>query len=252
MAFTSPTSSAVKIFTALGFSLVLLALVLTLASGPGTRWGWWDFRFGLSLFRYAFYASAAGLSACLITVVFLRHQAMGLGWTWGALVLSLLFTSNSLAWINTARQVPRIHDITTDTQNPPLFDDAILTLRKNALNPSEYGGSSIADQQKKAYPDIQPLLSNASPDKAWDRCLDVVKKMGWEVMAADKSKGWIEATDTTFWFGFKDDIIVRVKPERTGSRIDVRSLSRVGLSDVGTNAKRIRRYLGQLSPALGA
>ena len=67
--------------------------------------------------------------------------------------------------------------------------------------------------------------------------------MGWEIVASDPAAGRIEATDTTFWFGFKDDVVVRVAAAPDGSRVDVRSLSRVGLSDVGTNAARIRKYL---------
>ena len=70
--------------------------------------------------------------------------------------------------------------------------------------------------------------------------------MGWEIVDANPGQGRIEATDATFWFGFKDDMVVRVAPTETGSRVDVRSLSRVGRSDVGTNAKRIRAFLARL------
>jgi uncharacterized protein (DUF1499 family) len=71
--------------------------------------------------------------------------------------------------------------------------------------------------------------------------------MGWQIVDANASEGRIEATDTTFWFGFKDDIVIRVAATSGGSRIDVRSVSRVGRSDVGTNAKRIRCYLKRLT-----
>ena len=67
------------------------------------------------------------------------------------------------------------------------------------------------------------------------------------LVAAEAADGRIEATDTTFWFGFKDDVVVRVQPADNGSRIDVRSESRVGKSDVGTNARRIRAYLAKLA-----
>ncbi|HEU0306092.1 MAG TPA: DUF1499 domain-containing protein, partial [Lysobacter sp.] len=79
----------------------------------------------------------------------------------------------------------------------------------------------------------------------------VARDMGWELVAADATAGRIEATDTTLWFGFKDDIVVRVEAEGSGSRIDVRSLSRVGKSDVGTNAKRIHAYLQALGSSEG-
>src|SRR5579859_7640939 len=97
MASTDPSSSASKILPALGFGLAILALVLTLASGPGTRWGWWDFRFGLNLFRYAFYAGAAALLTCLVTAAILRRQAGGLSRFWLGLATSLLLTGNALA-----------------------------------------------------------------------------------------------------------------------------------------------------------
>ena len=70
--------------------------------------------------------------------------------------------------------------------------------------------------------------------------------MGWEVVAADPAAGRIEAVATTFWFGFKDDIVVRVAPAGAGSLIDARSKSRVGVGDLGTNAQRLRAYLERL------
>jgi uncharacterized protein (DUF1499 family) len=84
------------------------------------------------------------------------------------------------------------------------------------------------------------------PAAAFTRALGAARRMGWEIVAADSAAGRIEATATTTWFGFKDDVVVRIKPNQNGSRIDVRSESRVGGSDIGTNAKRIRRYLGEL------
>jgi len=140
---------------------------------------------------------------------------------------------------------PPIHDITTDTQEPPEYV-AVLPLRVNASNTTVYGGEKIASQQREAYPDLQPLTLNVPPPQAFDRALTTVREMGWELIAADAGAGRIEATDTTFWFGFKDDVVVRVRPADGGSRVDVRSLSRVGGGDAGTNAKRIRAYLDTL------
>jgi uncharacterized protein (DUF1499 family) len=109
-----------------------------------------------------------------------------------------------------------------------------------------YGGEKIALQQRGAYPDLQPMILKVAPPEAFDRALAAVREMGWELVAADAAAGRIEATDTTFWFGFKDDVVIRVRPADGGSRVDVRSLSRVGGGDAGTNAKRIRAYLDAL------
>lgn len=141
---------------------------------------------------------------------------------------------------------PPIHDITTDTQEPPEYV-AVLPLRVNAPNTTVYGGERIASQQREAYPELQPLMLSVPPPQAFERALATVREMGWALVAADAAAGRIEATDTTFWYGFKDDVVIRVRSADGGSRVDVRSLSRVGGGDAGTNAKRIRGYLDALT-----
>jgi uncharacterized protein (DUF1499 family) len=163
----------------------------------------------------------------------------------GALVIGIAVAFVPWQWQQRAQSVPRIHDITTDTSNPPQFV-AVLPLRAGAPNTATYGGKEIADLQQKAYPDIQPLMVSAPPGVAFGWAKDAAESMGWQIVAADAGAGRIEATATTLWFGFKDDIVVRVAPADQGSRIDVRSVSRVGRSDIGTNAKRIREYLAKL------
>jgi uncharacterized protein (DUF1499 family) len=150
------------------------------------------------------------------------------------------------SWKQRADRVPPIHDITTDLADPPAFE-AVLPLRQDAPNPSEYGGDSIAAQQREAYPDLGPLTLDLPLDAAFRRAQEAARDMGWEIVDSDPARGRIEATATTPWFGFKDDVVVRVRPEDGGSRVDVRSVSRVGRSDVGTNARRIREYLEELS-----
>ena len=87
---------------------------------------------------------------------------------------------------------------------------------------------------------------DATPADAFKRALQAARDMGWEIVAADAAAGRIEATDTTFWFGFKDDVVIRVEADGAGSRVDLRSVSRVGVGDVGANAARIRAYLRTL------
>ncbi|MGE5299769.1 MAG: DUF1499 domain-containing protein, partial [Acidobacteriota bacterium] len=148
-------------------------------------------------------------------------------------------------WMQLASGLPPIHDITTDTESPPKFV-AILPLRKKASNPPDYGGPAIAAQQHKAYPDIKPLILGVPPGEAFDKAIAVARKMGWNIVDANKAAGRIEAVATTFWFGFKDDIAIRVEKSGAGSRVDIRSVSRVGVSDIGTNAVRIRKFLAEM------
>ena len=115
-----------------------------------------------------------------------------------------------------------------------------------AANPPEYLGPAIAVQQRKAYPDLAPLDLSMPPGDAFTKAIAVARAMGWEIVAQKPAEGRIEATATTAWFGFKDDIVIRVAETAGGSRIDVRSKSRVGRSDVGANAARIRAYLAVL------
>jgi uncharacterized protein (DUF1499 family) len=160
-------------------------------------------------------------------------------------LISLVVVAVPLAYLRTAQGVPPIHDITTDTENPPLFE-AILPLRADASDPAVYAGEEVAAQQRGAYPDIKPQTLPVPPDEAFERALVAAGEIGWEIVAAEKGEGRIEATDTTFWFGFKDDVVIRIQPAEAGSRIDVRSTSRVGVGDLGVNAARIRRFLEEL------
>ncbi|HET6655924.1 MAG TPA: DUF1499 domain-containing protein, partial [Gammaproteobacteria bacterium] len=146
---------------------------------------------------------------------------------------------------NQAGSVPPIHDITTDTANPPTFD-AVLTKRQHARNSATYGGPAIAAQQYEAYPDIQPLRLSAPPDAVFKAAVAVVKQNGWILQAANPATRKIEATATTFWFGFKDDVVIRIRPLGGGSIVDIRSASRIGKSDIGTNAQRVRHLMQQL------
>jgi uncharacterized protein (DUF1499 family) len=110
-------------------------------------------------------------------------------------------------------------------------------------NPVAYEGAKIAEQQRQAYPDIAPVSLALPRDAAFNRALDAAQRMGWTIVAADDAAGHIEASDGSRWFGFTDDIVIRVTPSGLGSRVDVRSSSRLGRSDFGVNAARIRVYL---------
>ena len=228
----------------LGFALALAVALLAMAAGFGSRSGWWDFRRGFSLLRWAAYGGIAAALVALIGAWRARPKGprRGLGFALLGMIGGLAVFTVLWQWQWTARRVPPIHDITTDTENPPPFV-AVLPLRADAPNPPEYGGPEIAAQQQEAYPDIQPLMLGMPPAEAYGRALATAQQMGWEIVAADPVQGRIEATDETLWFGFKDDVVIRIAPAAEGSKIDVRSVSRVGGSDVGANAGRVRDFL---------
>jgi uncharacterized protein (DUF1499 family) len=166
------------------------------------------------------------------------------------LVAALAFLGGAAAfgipfqWQQSARGLPPIHDITTDLDNPPAFE-AVVPLRAEAPNSLERP-SDLAQQQRQGYPDLAPVTLPMPADQAFDRALAEAQDAGWRIVTADKGAGRIEATDTTRWFGFQDDVVVRLTPWGSGTRVDVRSVSRIGRGDVGTNARRIRRYLQAL------
>lgn len=221
------------------------AALLLLVAGPGTRLQWWDFRGGFQLMRWAAYTGLAGAALALVMLLLPATRRAALPSLLLALGLGLGVAFVPWNGMRQARALPPIHDISTDMQQPPAFV-AILPLRADAPNPAVYGGAGIAQAQRAGYPDLHPKQLQATPGDAYVRALAAARAMGWEIVAADAASGRIEATDTTPWFGFKDDVVIRVAADGAGSRIDVRSVSRVGGSDVGANAKRIRAYLRRL------
>jgi uncharacterized protein (DUF1499 family) len=220
----------------LALVLALVALALLALSGPGVRFELFSYRVGLTLFRWCAYAGIAAmlLAALALAVPAARRRGMALpivAFLIGALAFGVPFRFQQ-----DARAVPPINDITTDTQNPPKY--------MTASRP--YPGAEFARQQRAAYPDIRPVTLAVPPREAFARAVKAAESMGWEVVGRDAAAGTLEAVDTTKWFGFKDDIAVRVTAADGGSRIDVRSKSRVGRSDIGTNARRIRAYTERL------
>jgi len=235
------------VFASFCLVLTIVFAAAMATAGCGTRQGWWDFRSGLAILRWSAYAETVmvmvSMTACVI--VGSRKAKNSLALSCIALVIGVVAMTIPVRMWMIVRSVPPIHDITTDRENPPQFA-AVLIARRGALNPAEYGGPELAEQQFKAYPDISPLRLDIPPKEAFARCLAAAKARGWEIVASEADKGIIEATDTSLWFGFKDDIVIRITAEGNGSRVDMRSLSRVGKSDVGANARRIRHFLDTL------
>jgi len=156
-----------------------------------------------------------------------------------------LFTA---AWMgyqwHLASSLPGIHDISTDLDNPPAFDK-IRTIRgqMRGINSLDRKDTGLAAKQRAAYPCVRPLEISTPMDRAFVQALQLAENLGWEPLNVATESGLIEASDTTFWFGFIDDIAIRVQATASGSRIDLRSVSRVGRSDIGKNARRICQFL---------
>ena len=231
----------------LAFTLGAVALLTMPAAGLAYRMG----LAGLpgALLQGMRWAAYLGIAAIVVSAVSMmlasrRRVRHGIALAAAGLVLGALAVVIPLSWQNRARSVPPIHDITTDTSDPPMFE-RVVPLRADAPNTLDYD-ENVGAQQRAAYPDVVPLTLPLPADAAFARALETARDAGWDIVDADQEARRIEATDTTFWFGFKDDVVIRVRPQGEGARVDVRSVSRVGRSDVGTNARRIRDFLASL------
>ena len=201
----------------IALAAALLGAFLAVASGPAVRTGLASFTVGILMLPAAGLLGFAGALLALLAL-----------WRGGRVVRALTALAVGLAiaaipagaYVQ-ARSLPRINDISTDPQEQ-------------------------SEESRRAYPDIQPLRLKVAPNIAFERAKGAIEQSGWQLVREDASAGRLEAVATTFWFGFKDDVIVRVAADGRGSRVDVRSKSRVGKGDLGTNAQRIRTYLRRL------
>ena len=233
---------------ALALALGLAAVVLVAIGGPGTRFGWWQFRTGFTLMKYGAYLGIAAMVVAVVAAAVARRGGRSaLVLAAFALVLGGAAFFLPWSWRRHARGVPPIHDITTDWVNPPeLIASRSLRDTTQHMNSWIYEGERVAAQQRKAYPDIRPVMLAMTPDEAYAAALRTARDLGWQILAADAANRRVEAMDETKWYGFKDDVSIRVTPASGIAKVDVRSVSRVGGSDVGMNAVRIRKYVAKL------
>ena len=238
-----------KTLTYLSVVCTVIAIFCLVAGPLGTRFGFWHYQTGLTLMFGSFLAAfLAIVFAVILLIVNLIAKQTGLWVVIGAgISVGAVIAVSVFVLFDKVRNVPLIHNISTDTVNPPQYDK-LIAIRGEESNSLEYT-DDIANIQLEAYPEVKPLLlSNISVVDCMDLALASANELGWEVVSEDRARGHIEAIDTTFWFGFKDDVVVRIReePEIEGSRIDVRSVSRVGLVDLGKNASRILEFTSQV------
>jgi uncharacterized protein (DUF1499 family) len=239
-------SKIIFLIAASGLLIAVISALTSIIAGLGTRFQWFHFRMGLEIIGISAIVglAAAAISLIGIVAIFFTPGNKGIYLCILGFIISIPVAIIPL-YMRYQIKVPPIHDITTDMTNPPAFV-SILPLRKDIYNKPEYGGPNVAAQQTKAYPDIKTLTLDMPTDKAFAKAFDVAKNMNWEIVTAEPKEGRIEATATTFWMGFKDDVVIRITAHDQISNIDIRSVSRVGKSDLGANAKRIRIFLKEM------
>lgn len=228
----------------------IVAAVLLPLGALGHRLGVWSFGTGfVFLAGGAFLSIVTVLGGIVALIVALRTgREADRPFLYIGLLIAGAIVVLMAAQIGTARSVPPIHNISTDTADPPAFD-AALGLRGADSNPVDYDAAKLAAAQQAAYPRVKPILTDRTVAESFDRAVNVLNGMGLEVVAADHAAGRIEAVATSFWFGFKDDLVVRIREKGTGSVVDLHSVSRVGQSDLGVNAKRIEEFIDRFNAA---
>lgn len=236
----------------------VLTVLLGLAAGPGFRFGLWSFGTAIDIMFASFVIGDVIFVVSLIALAvsaFGAHRgaavkfAANMALVGGLILFLYFFRADAIA-------TAPIHDVTTDLEDPPAFVHLPERHADATMEVPDKGRTDLALLEPQArwkvyheenYGDLAPLDLNLPPERATEAVETTVRRLGWELADVDIDGGRVEATDTTFWFGFKDDVVVRVTEigPRT-SRVDVRSVSRVGISDLGKNAARVRDFLEEL------
>ncbi|MCY4276307.1 MAG: DUF1499 domain-containing protein [Gammaproteobacteria bacterium] len=226
----------------------LLGVLFPIVAGLGARIGVWSYMVGALLVPVGLLSALSAVILGVVAMLRLRKvggrlvvSAHGAG---VGLLMCLYLGSQALAM----QLAPRIHNISTDIEDPPAFTLA-PTLRPESSNPLAYESERIGPIQREAYPDLGPLVVSVVRNELHGRVKRVLEEMGMTVTRDDPAAGEIEAVATTFWFGFKDDLVVRLRAVEDGTRMDVRSVSRVGIGDVNANANRIREVIKRVQAA---
>ena len=223
----------------------VVAICCLLIGSLGVRIGLWPYGTGFMFLTGGAVLAVISVFLGIIAYVVclskgLRAERSGIliGIFLGAIILGQLGVQYS-----TMTSVPVIHNISTDTVEPPVFNKLVAIREAEGANPLAYDAEVLAEQQQTAYPEVKTLVSSQPTNVLFNQAMVVLQDLGLEIVNEDTAAGMIEATATTFWFGFKDDVVVRIRSTANGSIVDVRSVSRVGRSDLGVNAKRIRAIL---------
>lgn len=265
-----------KLLIRLALIVSLLVPVYFAVAALGVKFGLWGWKFGLGTLMVEWgprlLIGSLVLGAVALLAALTGRPRRGAG----AAVLALVIPAVGLAYGYHVRSrsadIPPIHDVVTNAEDPPQYSERVMSKRKaagaNPVHPpttplgsiEAYQSSSFEDQSsqtvaglaKQAYPEVRTLVVRADPARLFEVLLQEARERGWQIHTNDPAGGHLEATAETFWFGFKDDVAVRVRPGRAPGtlQVDARSTSRVGLSDMGTNAARLSDYLEAVAAGL--
>jgi len=229
--------------------LGLAAVALPIVGALGARIGLWHFGIGLLLAPGSLIPAILGLILGLIALARQRESSGSRATAAIGAAISLLAAGYLGLSLQSAFSHPQMLDVSTDIADPPRFV-AAHQLRAEGDNPLNYDSEVIGPVQREGYPDIAPLVMPLPRDEMYDRAREALVALGLEIVREDREGGRIEAVATTFWFGFKDDVVLRLREVETGTRLDLRSASRVGVSsDLGANARRIREIISRVEAA---
>ena len=245
-------------FLKAAIGLAIFTPVFFLVSAIGTKIGIWGWMFGFVKMTIGYGPKIMMLTFVVALIALILSALVKPRKDWLVALLCLAVPLVGMGFGKSVKakagKLPPIHDITTDTQNPPTFTQAIVKRRANCSNSLDYIGTTygkkktlVSEAQVKAYPDIRTLVFTDKPEALYKKALATVHKMGWKIAFNSEDTGTIEATYSSFWFGFSDDVAIRIRPsEGGGSLLDIRSVSCVGRSDLGKNAERIRKFRDML------
>ena len=258
----------------------LLLPVYFVVAALGTKFGLIDWRvgFGLLIFKLGMKVVLGVLAFAVLALLLALLVRPRAGWKSAlvAVLIPLAFIGYAASVMAKAKTIPPIHDVATNVDDPPSFSEEVLAARArveggNPMAPlnvplrdlPQYKPmaasprmAAVADKTVgqlgfAANPGVEPVTLSKTPGRAFDIAQAAARKQGWTITAADKQAGTIAALAETFWFGFKDDVAIRVRPGAAPgtSVVDVRSTSRVGLGDIGANGKRVAAYLAAVKSA---
>jgi uncharacterized protein (DUF1499 family) len=258
-----------NVFVTAGTVLAVFVPIWFAAAALGTKFGLWDYTTGLLKMAGGVGVPLIGITVVIafvtsFLVVFVKPRA-----GYGALAAMWLVGLGSVGVIvkalATASALPPIHDISTNVAVPLVFSPKLLadratTPKANKIEPpnvasvpfnpkklDDWSGRTLAEIQPEAYPEIKSLeLTGQTPAALYAKALATAKQQGLRIVTDDPATLRIEGVAESFWFGFKDDVVIAIAPSGAGSKVDMRSVSRVGISDLGANAKRIEHYMAAL------
>jgi uncharacterized protein (DUF1499 family) len=233
----------------------LFSLIATILAIIIIRSGLLEFRPALATVGGALAFSAIALLLALAAfVVIWREGLIGIGYSLTAISIGVTLLAYPGYLAVASYRLPWIYDITTDPIDPPRFE-ALARIRPRDANPVIYAGLSAAEQQRNAYPEIETLEQEAAAQASYEAALAVVTKQKWNIVARRPPErgreGRIEAVARTAIMGLREDVVIRVRADGQGSRVDIRSSSRYGSFDFGTNAARVRNLIDDIDDAIG-